>query len=228
MPNTPKKQIKQKLSCDFDDGPSKSTLTPTFNSNLKKFASNNSISGSQTLKTLPEINALQDFSDCPNPEPPKMRAKGLLERRGSNASLTIDLGSTHNIAEVKPVPLNRLNTAKSVSNLYLSSMSGDKCSCLKKYTSEATKVKTFDSCISVSHTIWFIDKFWTTKVTGGLRQLYDLRIWTENEHVQIALPKSKTLPWLCQIQTKILVQRKPVRAVRVLRSRRPRWCLDSQ
>lgn len=141
MPNTPKKQIKQKLSCDFDDGPSKSTLTPTFNSNLKKFASNNSISGSQTLKTLPEINALQDFSDCPNPEPPKMRAKGLLERRGSNASLTIDLGSTHNIAEVKPVPLNRLNTAKSVSHLDLRSMSGgDKCSCLKKYTSEATKV----------------------------------------------------------------------------------------
>ncbi|KAL1501326.1 hypothetical protein ABEB36_006668 [Hypothenemus hampei] len=141
MPNTPKKQIKQKLSCDFDDGPPKSTLTPGFNSNLKKFASNNSISGSQTLKTLPEINALQDFSDCPNPEPPKVRTKGLLERRGSNASLTIDLGSTQNIADVKPVLLNRLNTAKSVSNLYLSSMnSAEKCACLKKSgeTSKAT------------------------------------------------------------------------------------------
>ncbi|XP_066149181.1 receptor-type tyrosine-protein phosphatase S-like [Euwallacea fornicatus] len=132
MPNTPKKQIKQKHSCDFDDGAPKSTLAPSFNSNLKKFASNNSISGSQTLKTLPEVNALQDFSDCPNPEPPKVRTKGLLERRGSNASLTIDLGSTLNIAEVKPVPFNRLNTAKSVSNLYLSSMSSEKCICAKK------------------------------------------------------------------------------------------------
>lgn len=133
MPNTPKRQFKQKLSCDFDDGAPKSTLAPSFSSNLKKFASNNSISGSQTLKTLPEINALQDFSDCPTPEPQKIRAKGLLERRGSNASLTIDLGSSQNITEVKPVPLSRLNTAKSVSNLYLSSMStAQQCVCVKK------------------------------------------------------------------------------------------------
>lgn len=152
MPNTPKKQIKQKLSCDFDDGPPKSTLAPSFSSNLKKFASNNSISGSQTLKTLPEINALQDFSDCPiNPEPQKVRTKGLLERRGSNASLTIDLGSTQSIAEVKPVPLSRLNTAKSVSNLYLSSMSGsEKCVCVRR-SGDVSKVsserrKSQDTC----------------------------------------------------------------------------------
>lgn len=133
MPNTPKRQIKQKLSCDFDDGAPKCTLAPSFSSNLKKFASNNSISGSQTLKTLPEINALQDFSDCPIPEPQKVRTKGLLERRGSNASLTIDLGSSQSITDVKPVPLSRLNTAKSVSNLYLSSMSTvEKCVCAKK------------------------------------------------------------------------------------------------
>ncbi|XP_060532863.1 uncharacterized protein LOC132705916 [Cylas formicarius] len=133
MPNTPKRQIKQKLSCDFDDGAQKSTLAPSFSSNLKKFASNNSISGSQTLKTLPEIMTLQDFSDCPVQEPFKVRTKGLLERRGSNASLTIDLGSNSSITEVKPVPLNRLNTAKSVSNLYLSSMaSTEKCTCIKK------------------------------------------------------------------------------------------------
>ncbi|KAH1018705.1 hypothetical protein HUJ05_006422 [Dendroctonus ponderosae] len=141
MPNTPKKQIKQKLSCDFNDGPPKSTLAPSFSSNLKKFASNNSISGSQTLKTLPEVNALQDFSDCPNPEPQKVRTKGLLERRGSNASLTIDLGSTQNIGEVKPVPFNRLNTAKSVSNLYLSSLAGgDNCACVKRAVEVTTKV----------------------------------------------------------------------------------------
>lgn len=129
MPNTPKKQIKPKLSCDFE----KSTLAPSFNSNLKKFASNNSISGSQTLKTLPEIMTLHDFSDGPVTLPIKLKAKGLLERRGSNASLTIDLGSNSNISDVKPVALNRLNTAKSVSNLNLSTFDSDKtCSCLKK------------------------------------------------------------------------------------------------
>ncbi|XP_050314972.1 uncharacterized protein LOC126749342 [Anthonomus grandis grandis] len=134
MPNTPKKQVRQKLSCDLDDGSShpRTTLAPSFSSNLKKFASNNSISGSQTLKTLPEINALQDFSDCPNPEPHKVRTKGLLERRGSNASLTIDLGSTQSISEAKPVPLSRLNPAKSVSNLYMSSISCAECGCVRK------------------------------------------------------------------------------------------------
>ncbi|KAF7287688.1 hypothetical protein GWI33_006028 [Rhynchophorus ferrugineus] len=133
MPNTPKRQVKHKLSCDLDDGIPKGTLAPSFTSNLKKFPSNNSISGSQTLKTLPEINALQDFSDCPIPEPQKVRAKGLLERRGSNASLTIDLGSTQSIPDIKSVPFNRLNTAKSVSNLYLSSTSSvEKCAHAKK------------------------------------------------------------------------------------------------
>ncbi|CAG9770762.1 unnamed protein product [Ceutorhynchus assimilis] len=152
MPNTPKKQIKQKLSCDFDDGPPKTTLAPFQpSSNLKKFASNNSISGSQTLKTLPEINALQDFSDCPNPEPQKVRTKGLLERRGSNASLTIDLGSSQSIPEVKPVPLSRLNTAKSVSNLYLSSMSAvEKCVCVKKTMVDLTKASTVSTTTSSS------------------------------------------------------------------------------
>jgi hypothetical protein len=127
MPNTPKRQIKHKLSCEFDDGNHKTTLTPNFSSNLKKFASNNSISGSQTLKTLPEIMTLQDFSDN-RTEPVRIKTKGLLERRGSNASLTIDLGSNSSIAE-KP-PFIRLNAAKSVSNLNLSTFgSADKCSC---------------------------------------------------------------------------------------------------
>ncbi|XP_072383278.1 uncharacterized protein [Diabrotica undecimpunctata] len=133
MPNTPKRQIKQKLSCDFEDGPHKSMLAPSLNSNLKKFASNTSISGSQTLKTLPEVMTLHDFSDGPVTVPVKIKAKGLLERRGSNASLTIDLGSNPSIADVKPVAFNRLNTAKSVSNLNLSTFDSDKsCSCLKK------------------------------------------------------------------------------------------------
>lgn len=133
MPNTPKKQIKAKLSCDFDDGPQKTTLAPHFSSNLKKFASNSSISGSQTLKTLPEIMTLQDFSDGPITEPIKLKTKGLLERRGSNASLTIDLGSNTNITEVKPTIFARLNTAKSVSNLNLSSFEPQEkqCHCLK-------------------------------------------------------------------------------------------------
>lgn len=132
MPNTPKRQIKQKLSCDFEDGPHKSTLAPNFNSNLRKFASNISISGSQTLKTLPEIMTLQDFSDGPVIEPVKLKTKGLLERRGSNASLTIDLGSNSNV-ELKSSGFSRLNTAKSVSNLNLSTFeTPDKqCQCLK-------------------------------------------------------------------------------------------------
>lgn len=136
MPNTPKRQIKPKLSCDLEDGPQKSTLAPNFNSNLRKFASNTSISGSQTLKTLPEIMTLQDFSDSPRGsitiEPVKFKAKGLLERRGSNASLTIDLGSNTSISDLKST-FPRLNTAKSVSNLNLSTFeSQDKqCHCLK-------------------------------------------------------------------------------------------------
>lgn len=137
MPNTPKRQIKPRLSCDFEDGPQKATLAPTFSSNLRKFASNTSISGSQTLKTLPEIMTLQDFSDGPVVEPVKLKAKGLLERRGSNASLTIDLGSNSSIAEVKPsssTSFTRLNTAKSVSNLNLSifGASDKSCHCIKK------------------------------------------------------------------------------------------------
>ncbi|KAJ8939730.1 hypothetical protein NQ314_011016 [Rhamnusium bicolor] len=139
MPNTPKRQIRPKLSCDFEDGPHKSTLAPSFSSNLKKFASNTSISGSQTLKTLPEIMTLQDFTDGPVMEPIKIKAKGLLERRGSNASLTIDLGSNSSIAEVKSTPFTRLNTAKSVSNLNLSTFgAADKaCSCYKKCEAQA-------------------------------------------------------------------------------------------
>lgn len=97
-----------------------------FSSNLKRFASNTSISGSQTLKTLPEIMTLQDFTDSrtttDSPVVKINKTKGLLERRGSNASLTIDLGSNSNLADIKPVvPLVRLNTAKSVSNLYMTS-----------------------------------------------------------------------------------------------------------
>ncbi|XP_018568200.1 uncharacterized protein LOC108908601 [Anoplophora glabripennis] len=150
MPNTPKRQIK-KLSCDFEDGPHKSTLAPNFSSNLKKFASNNSISGSQTLKTLPEIMTLQDFSDGPVTEPIKIKAKGLLERRGSNASLTIDLGSNSSIAEVKTTPFTRLNTAKSVSNLNLSTFGSiDKaCACYKKCEAQnkaAERRKSQETC----------------------------------------------------------------------------------
>ncbi|XP_044260966.1 uncharacterized protein LOC123008955 [Tribolium madens] len=125
MPNTPKRQVKHKLSCEFDDGNHKTSLTPNFSSNLKKFASNNSISGSQTLKTLPEIMTLQDFSDS-RTEPVRVKTKGLLERRGSNASLTIDLGSNSSISE--KTSFTRLNSAKSVSNLNLSTF-GDKCAC---------------------------------------------------------------------------------------------------
>uniref|UniRef100_A0A6P7FFS1 protein-tyrosine-phosphatase n=1 Tax=Diabrotica virgifera virgifera TaxID=50390 RepID=A0A6P7FFS1_DIAVI len=140
MPNTPKRQIKQKLSCDFEDGPHKSMLAPSLNSNLKKFASNTSISGSQTLKTLPEVMTLHDFSDGPVTIPVKIKAKGLLERRGSNASLTIDLGSNPSIADVKPVAFNRLNTAKSVSNLNLSTFDSEKCcNCSKKCEAHVVK-----------------------------------------------------------------------------------------
>lgn len=128
MPNTPKRQAKLKYNVDFEDGPNKSALTPSFSTNLKRFASNTSISGSQTLKTLPEIMTLQDFSDSKS-EPVRIKAKGLLERRGSNASLTIDLGSNLNLSESKSSPMARLNTAKSVSNLHLSTFDSDKCKC---------------------------------------------------------------------------------------------------
>lgn len=85
---------------------------------------------------------LQDFTDnrtttttTTEPTIKINKTKGLLERRGSNASLTIDLGSNSNISDIKPVL--RLNTAKSVSNLYLSSqnntmMTTERCMCRKK------------------------------------------------------------------------------------------------
>lgn len=130
MPNTPKKQTKLKF-CSRDEEGNDRFVCPMSHgsSNLKKFASNSSISGSQTLKTLPEIMTLQDFSDS-KAEPVRIKAKGLLERRGSNASLTIDLGSSSNILESKPI--FRLNTAKSVSNLNLSTFGSEKCWCLPK------------------------------------------------------------------------------------------------
>lgn len=134
MPNTPKKQHKLKIAPEcIEDIEPKTTLTPCFASNLKKFASNSSISGSQTLKTLPEVMTLHDFSDNVIKIEKKIKAKGLLERRGSNASLTIDLGSNSSISETKPTFL-RLNTAKSVSNLNLTTFgsSAEKCVCLKK------------------------------------------------------------------------------------------------
>ena len=145
MPNTPKRQIKHKLSCEFDDGNHKTTLTPNFSSNLKKFASNNSISGSQTLKTLPEIMTLQDFSDN-RTEPVRIKAKGLLERRGSNASLTIDLGSNSSISE-KPTTFVRLNAAKSVSNLNLTTFgSNDRCSCVMLERKPSERRKSQEAC----------------------------------------------------------------------------------
>lgn len=136
MPNTPKKQNKKYLT-DFDS----KTLAPT--SNLKRFSSNVSISGSQTLKTLPEIMTLQDFSE-PRIEPVRIKAKGLLERRGSNASLTIDLSSSNE----KPPPISKLNTAKSISNLNLTSFGGN-CDCPsnKKFKN----VKEFDRRKSQIH-----------------------------------------------------------------------------
>lgn len=138
VPNTPKKQAKTKektqlgYTSEFDslnDFNQKATLTPLLGSNLKRFASNTSISGSQTLKTLPEVMTLQDFSGVKT-EPIRIKAKGLLERRGSNASLTIDLGSSTNLSEPKHAPI-RLNTAKSVSNLNLTSFGCEKCLCQK-------------------------------------------------------------------------------------------------
>ncbi|CAG9861762.1 unnamed protein product [Phyllotreta striolata] len=134
MPNTPKKHPKTQPAADLGSLPSlqKANLAPTFNSNLKKFASNNSISGSQTLKTLPEIKSLHDFtSEGPVAAPARLK-KGLLERRGSNVSLTIDLGSNPTISESKPA--NRLVTAKSVSNLDLSKL--DACTCSKSHKTE--------------------------------------------------------------------------------------------
>ncbi|KAF5290048.1 hypothetical protein FQA39_LY14829 [Lamprigera yunnana] len=124
MPNTPKKQIRQKQSLEFEENGHKTLL----GSNLKRFASNSSISGSQTLKTLPEVMTLQDFSDS-KPEPIRIKAKGLLERRGSNASLTIDLGSNSSISEARTAVTARLNSAKSTSHLNLATYNNDKCFC---------------------------------------------------------------------------------------------------
>ncbi|KAF5281357.1 hypothetical protein FQR65_LT14755 [Abscondita terminalis] len=129
MPNTPKKQIRQKQSLEFDENGHKTLLGMGLGSNLKRFASNSSISGSQTLKTLPEVMTLQDFSDN-KPEPVRIKAKGLLERRGSNASLTIDLGSNSSISEATRTTVTaRLNGAKSASHLNLATYMSEKCSC---------------------------------------------------------------------------------------------------
>lgn len=148
VPNTPKKQAKAKENLqhaynDFGNNEfsQKSTLAPHFGSNLKRFASNTSISGSQTLKTLPEIMTLQGFSGIKT-EPIRIKAKGLLERRGSNASLTIDLGSNSNLSEQKPRPVARLNTAKSVSNLNLTSFGYEKCACVHKCSTNAKPEET--------------------------------------------------------------------------------------
>ena len=101
---------------------------------------------------------LQDFSDNPT-EPIRIKAKGLLERRGSNASLTIDLGSNSSISEPKSaaaaVP-SRLNAAKSVSNLNLSTFGSDSCSCSrqsndrkKEQHADRRKLQTFvEKCAS--------------------------------------------------------------------------------
>lgn len=148
VPNTPKKQVRPAnqnncstnftgnydndcISADFGH---KLMLTPLLGSNLKRFASNTSISGSQTLKTLPEVMTLQEFSGS-KIEPVRIKAKGLLERRGSNASLTIELGSNANLSDQKTnirPDRTRLNTAKSVSNLNLTSFGFEKCVCLHK------------------------------------------------------------------------------------------------
>ncbi|KAK5638439.1 hypothetical protein RI129_012734 [Pyrocoelia pectoralis] len=127
MPNTPKRQLKQKQT-EYDSG-QKVMPGIGLGSNLKRFASNTSISGSQTLKTLPEVMTLQDFSVSKS-EPIRIKAKGLLERRGSNASLTIDLGSNSSLSDSKVNHNSRFNTTKSASNLNLSTFSSsDKCSC---------------------------------------------------------------------------------------------------
>lgn len=148
VPNTPKKQakVKENLQHAYNDFGNnefsqKSTLAPHLGSNLKRFASNTSISGSQTLKTLPEIMTLQGFSGIKT-EPIRIKAKGLLERRGSNASLTIDLGSNSNLSEQKPRPVARLNTAKSVSNLNLTSFGYEKCACVHKCSTNAKPEET--------------------------------------------------------------------------------------
>lgn len=143
MPNTPKKQIKAKQSLEFDEN-----HKPLLGSNLKRFASNTSISGSQTLKTLPEVMTLQDFSDN-KPEPIRIKAKGLLERRGSNASLTIDLGSNSSISETKTTVNTRLNAAKSASHINLTTYSTDsKCTCerqsIKKEPQAHVKTSIFE------------------------------------------------------------------------------------
>ncbi|XP_018336516.1 uncharacterized protein LOC108745008 [Agrilus planipennis] len=131
VPNTPKKQLKPVSIKYNDDRPFQTaSLTSDFHSvsNLKKFTSNSNISGSQLLKTLPEIMTLQDFSDS-RPEPVRIKTKGLLERRGSNASLTIDLGSTSRTLDTKVMPLKNFNNIKSVSHINLSTVGVEKCSC---------------------------------------------------------------------------------------------------
>ncbi|KAK4878654.1 hypothetical protein RN001_011160 [Aquatica leii] len=149
MPNTPKKQIRQKQSLEFDENGHKTLLGMGLGSNLKRFASNSSISGSQTLKTLPEVMTLQDFSDN-KPEPVRIKAKGLLERRGSNASLTIDLGSNSSISEAtKTTVTARLNGAKSASHLNLASCISDKCSCDLQNTKKIVNRVSAPECSSV-------------------------------------------------------------------------------
>lgn len=156
VPNTPKKQQKTQKTLSYmsefdslnDFNQKTTTLTPLLGSNLKRFASNTSISGSQTLKTLPEVMTLQDFSGVKT-EPIRIKAKGLLERRGSNASLTIDLGSNTSLSEPK-APIVRLNTAKSVSNLNLTTFGCDKCHC-KKIDEKSDLNKNIEKC---NHTIY--------------------------------------------------------------------------
>ncbi|XP_065173127.1 uncharacterized protein [Atheta coriaria] len=148
MPNTPKKLTTRARDLFDPPGSSSNSKLSLVGTNLKRFASNTSISGSQTLKTLPEIMTLQDFSSSSTstignqtnteakPESTiRIKAKGLLERRGSNASLTIDLGSSLSTSttpektiECKPTLSHshltqgpRLNSAKSISTLNLTS-----------------------------------------------------------------------------------------------------------
>lgn len=118
VPNTPKKQPPQQQASGSDSAPRVTLL----GSNLKRFASNTSISGSQTLKTLPEVMTLQDFSGARGAggeAPVRIRAKGLLERRGSNASLTLELGGVTG----GTLGLQETKHARSVSNLNLTSLS---------------------------------------------------------------------------------------------------------
>uniref|UniRef100_A0A1B0CMH5 protein-tyrosine-phosphatase n=1 Tax=Lutzomyia longipalpis TaxID=7200 RepID=A0A1B0CMH5_LUTLO len=100
VPTTPKRQQQQMSIHQPQRGKSRST-SDHLGSNLQRLKSVTLSVSNNNLKTLPEVMPLSDFGGTPPPpaQPPAKVRSSLLQRRGSNHSLTLNLaGSVGDLA----------------------------------------------------------------------------------------------------------------------------------